>query len=338
MKAKTRLLLWLKSFKGIGDVACHDIISENHLEQFNEKEVEKWMDQRGVFQSSIFQSKSKKSPNELEKEADEALKHVDEVEEQCQKNNLALISYFDSSYPMNLKGLRNAPVLLYVKGNISLLTAQKSIAIVGTRKPSLAGEKLSYRLSEYFTERKALIVSGLAIGIDVQAHQACLDHKGKTLAIVGHGLAEALYPKENQPLAKKILNGNGAILSTYEPTVPVQASLLAARDGWLSGISDGLIAVETAVDGGTRYAMDKALRYHRPIGMPEWEKLKRGRKAFLNEKNHDPSFKYHEDNLFSLANQKDLEAFEQLIRKKRNDRYQQLNKRQEDNQQLFLFD
>lgn len=182
-------------------------------------------------------------------------------------SNVRILSFEDPSYPVNLKVLKNFPLLLYVKGNIECLNESKTVAVIGTRHPTPFGEKMGRRISYQLAEDGYVIVGGLAVGIDSCGHQGALEAHGKTVAILAAGLNMPVYPKINRRLANEIIEQGGALVSTYANGVRLRPQFLAARDEWQSGMSDGVIAVETGIKGGTNIAIHHSFTQKRPLGV-----------------------------------------------------------------------
>lgn len=124
------------------------------------------------------------------------------------ENDIEVITIVDNEYPEILKQIDNPPIALYCKGNIGLLQSQKTLAIVGTRNPTNTGEKMARRIAEIFSNKGYVIISGLALGIDTEAHIGTIESNGKTIAVLANSL-DKILPKENQQLAEDILKKDG---------------------------------------------------------------------------------------------------------------------------------
>lgn len=171
------------------------------------------------------------------------------------------VARHDPAYPARLREMRNPPAVLYGRG---MLRPQDddAVAIVGTRKPGLAAAKLTFALSYELAERGFTIVSGLALGIDTQAHRGALQAQfGRTVAVLGAGL-NTIHPRSNVALAQQI-SQRGALLSEHPADTPLAAQQLVARDRLISGLSRALIVMETALDGGAMYAAEFARQQNR---------------------------------------------------------------------------
>ncbi|PEV55412.1 DNA processing protein DprA [Bacillus cereus] len=142
------------------------------------------------------------------------------------------------------------PLFMYSKGDISLLAVnQKRVAIVGTRHPSQKAIAITKKLTKKFVEDNYVIVSGLAKGIDTISHETAIVHKGKTIAVLPTNFNK-IYPKENQELAKKILE-EGLLVTSIGPKENTYKSSFLDRNQYLANISDIVVVTETNLKSGT---------------------------------------------------------------------------------------
>lgn len=164
----------------------------------------------------------------------------------------------DSFFPAALKEIPDAPVLLYVKGDISQ-AQDLSIAVVGSRRASVYGISIAEKFSMRLSELGIAIVSGMARGIDTAAHRGCLNARGKTFAVLGCGLSN-IYPLENKELMNKI-SANGAVISEFPMTMEPMAHNFPRRNRIISGLSLGVIIVEASARSGalitSRFALEQ---------------------------------------------------------------------------------
>ncbi|MEE8131833.1 MAG: DNA-processing protein DprA [Candidatus Paceibacterota bacterium] len=151
-------------------------------------------------------------------------------------------------FPSLLKEIPSAPTELYVLGNLPDEQLPK-IAIVGTRKATSSGCLIAKQLAQTLSRIGAIIVSGLAMGIDTAAHEGAVAAKGQTIAVLGNGLNE-IYPHQNENLAKKILEFKGAIISEYPPETPSFPAQFLERNRIVSGLSIATIVVEAPERSG----------------------------------------------------------------------------------------
>lgn len=167
------------------------------------------------------------------------------------------------SYPNLLKEINGKPKELYVLGNLELLR-RKCMAIVGCRECSSYGAEVSQKLAYNLAKQNIVIVSGLAKGIDTYAHQGALEGKGKTIAVVAHGL-DMIYPKENRELAKQIILNDGAIISEFPIGTKTAKENFPMRNRIISGISTGTIVVEAKEKSGSLITANFALEQGREL-------------------------------------------------------------------------
>jgi DNA processing protein len=152
-------------------------------------------------------------------------------------------------YPAALRRVEDAPPILMMRGSLS---AMPCAAIVGTREPSTQALAVTRRLSQRLVEQGYAIVSGMAVGIDTQAHQSALALGGITYAVLGSGVLN-LYPPENHALAARIA-WTGALLSELRPTAPPASPTLVARNRIITGLCEKVFVIETDDDGGAMHA------------------------------------------------------------------------------------
>lgn len=167
-------------------------------------------------------------------------------------------------YLQRLSDIALPPKTLYFIGKLPT-TLEYSVAIVGTRKPTPYGREVTYKLAYDLSSRGIIIVSGLALGIDTIAHQAALDAKGKTIAILANGL-DYTYPAINKKLADNIVSSGGAIISEYSPGVKPRDYQFLQRNRIVSGLSNMLIVTEAAARSGTLSTVAHALDQAREVG------------------------------------------------------------------------
>lgn len=170
----------------------------------------------------------------------------------------------DAGYPPLLKDIYDPPGILFVRGTI-LPEDSVSLAVIGTRHASHYGERQTKRLVHEFVEAGFCIVSGLARGIDGIAHQAALDAGGRTIAVLGQGLATDLYPPENRRLAQQILEKNGALVSEFSPLSAATRGSFPQRNRIIAGMTLGTVVIEAGHRSGTSLTAHFALDYGREV-------------------------------------------------------------------------
>ncbi|HEX4798209.1 MAG TPA: DNA-processing protein DprA, partial [Burkholderiales bacterium] len=160
----------------------------------------------------------------------------------------ALLTLADSEYPKQLLEIPDPPALLYVAGNVKLLSSP-ALAVVGSRNATPPGMKNAQSFARAFSEAGLAIVSGLALGVDSAAHRGGLEGRGSTIAVLGTGI-DIVYPKRNEPLAKEI-SSRGALVSEFPLGAPPNAANFPRRNRLISGLARGCLVVEAALDSGS---------------------------------------------------------------------------------------
>ena len=196
---------------------------------------------------------------------DTILKTLNDVEEMdidrhlqfMEKNGITLISIEDAEYPDTLKNIPDPPVFLFAKGNLDILN-QPGIAIVGTRNMSAYGKRVVENMIPEFVQAGLVTISGLAAGIDSEVAKETIRAGGKTIAVLGHGLA-AIYPKMNARLADEIIESDGLLLSEYPIHIRPDKYTFPARNRIIAGLSLGTIVAEAASQSGSLITASLAL-------------------------------------------------------------------------------
>ncbi|MEQ8906023.1 MAG: DNA-processing protein DprA [Ekhidna sp.] len=192
----------------------------------------------------------------------EAEDRRDQILEQSDDHGIRWTTIIDDDYPSSLKQTTDPPLVLYYKGNIDLLNEKRGVAIIGTRKPTPHGLEIGKRLGTRFAEEDFNVVSGLAIGCDTAGHEGALAGSGYTTAVLAQPL-DKIYPKDNRPLAERILSHNGVLVSEYAFGSRTGRSAFVERDRIQAGLSMATVVVETDVKGGTMHTVGFTLDYNR---------------------------------------------------------------------------
>jgi DNA processing protein len=185
--------------------------------------------------------------------------------ELCELPNIGarLIKWSDADYPMNLRQIADPPPFLFVRGPAQL-TDSNCIAVVGARAASDIGRRMAQRLGLELAAKGFTVVSGLARGIDGEAHQGALDAHGKTLAVLGCGV-DVIYPAEHRKLAEAIIAGGGALISELPIGTQPLAENFPTRNRILSGLCLGVVIVEAAEKSGSLITARMALEQDRQV-------------------------------------------------------------------------
>lgn len=173
--------------------------------------------------------------------------------------HISKITIKSSNYPDILRTIDNAPQELYIIGQIG---EEPKVAIVGSRSPTAYGKQVTYDFAFELARAGVTVVSGLATGIDTEAHRGAIDAGGKTIAVQARGL-DGVYPTTNRSLALKILQTGGALVSEYPEKTPPMPWQFPHRNRIISGLSLGVVVTEAKVESGSLITADYAKKQDR---------------------------------------------------------------------------
>lgn len=197
-------------------------------------------------------------------EEEKAAIDPDEELELLKETGAKVITILNAEYPESLRNIYDPPPVLYYRGDfIKATQTTKRIAIVGSRKATYYGRKVSKEIAGKLALSGYTVISGLARGIDTYAHAGCLEADGKTIAVMGCGVNH-IYPRENQKIANKIIQ-NGAIISEFPILAGPEKSHFPRRNRIISGLSAGVLIVEADVKSGALITADFALDQGREV-------------------------------------------------------------------------
>jgi DNA processing protein len=196
------------------------------------------------------------------KNGKKALIEAENIVARAEKEGVQLQFYTHPHYPNRLKQIADAPTLLYYKGNANL-NHDKIISIVGTRQCTNYGREVTEQLVKDLGKHNALILSGLAYGIDVAAHRAAVQHNLPTIGVMANGL-DTVYPAVHRKLAEKMQEHGGLLSENTFGTKP-DAHFFPARNRIIAGMADATIIVEAAIKGGTLITADIANSYNKDV-------------------------------------------------------------------------
>jgi len=188
---------------------------------------------------------------------------IDRYEESIRKKRAEYVSIADTDFPSRLKEIFDPPVVLYFKGDISLVEQPNLMGVVGSRTPSGYGYQMTEQFVREISKNEIVIVSGLAEGIDGAAHRNAIEAGGKTIGVIGGGI-DTMYPQRNYDLYEE-MERNHLILSEYGPGVPPAAYQFPLRNRIISGISDGVLVIEARKKSGTLITVDSALDQNKNV-------------------------------------------------------------------------
>lgn len=173
-----------------------------------------------------------------------------------------ILTWEDAEYPYLLKEIYDPPIVLYAKGDIACLN-QPLLAMVGTRNPSIHGSETAWRFARELAEHHITIVSGLALGVDAEAHKGCLAAQGRTIAVMGTGV-NRIYPRQHAKLAEKIPE-RGLLLSEFPLNTPPASGHFPQRNRIISGLSLSTLVIEAALKSGSLITARFALEQNRDV-------------------------------------------------------------------------
>jgi DNA processing protein len=176
---------------------------------------------------------------------------------------ITAITINNENYPKLLKEISDPPPIIYVKGNTDILN-DLSIGIVGSRKATNIGKDITFFLAQKLSQKGITVISGLAEGIDSEAHLGAIAGYGKTIAVLGNSL-DYIYPASNNYLAKKIIDNGGAIISEYFPYTKTEKYFFVARNRIISGLSKGVLITEATEKSGALITADFAIEQNRNV-------------------------------------------------------------------------
>ena len=184
--------------------------------------------------------------------------------EYIQKKKISALYFLDENYPERLKHCIDGPVMLYLRGE-NCLSESKILSIVGTRQASEQGKAICRDIIQELGSRykNLVIVSGLAYGIDITAHQSALANNIKTAAVLGHGL-KTIYPYVHAESAKRI-SEKGALVTDFSSGVKPERNNFIRRNRIIAGLSEATLVIESGKKGGALITADIAMSYDREV-------------------------------------------------------------------------
>jgi len=191
------------------------------------------------------------------------LSEAERIFEYCQRENIGIMTLDSPIYPERLKRIFAKPLVLYYKGRIPDIDCELLIACVGMRKCSDNGAKNAYRLGAELGLSGAIVVSGMARGIDGASARGALSVNGRTIAVLGSGI-DVIYPPEHKELYGRIIK-NGAVITEYAPGTAPEAHHFPERNRLISGLSHGVCVVEAGAKSGALITADCAANQGREV-------------------------------------------------------------------------
>lgn len=242
----------LTQIPGIGDVLARNLVSYcGGVEEVFKQKKSKLLQIPGIGEKmaqAVLQFKEFKK-------AEAEVKFIE-------KHGIKPMFYLNKDYPNRLKNIHDSPIMLYSLGNANFHT-QKIVGIVGTRKASDYGKAFTHQLVEALAPTGALILSGLALGIDVAAHKSANKLGLQTVGVMAHGL-DRIYPNQHKNIAKQMV-ANGGLLTEFTSGTNPDKENFPKRNRIVAGLCDVLIVVESGIKGGAMITAEIANSYNKDV-------------------------------------------------------------------------
>ena len=243
---------------------------EVNLFDLNTKELSEFIEETFNKNSNYYKNKVQKTKEvffnrslfqDLRKQAEKEMKL-------CRKKNINCVFYEEKKYPDRLKDIDLSPIMFFYKGYLpSNKESEKSFAVIGSRDIDQKGRQIAYFFGKTLSENGFWNISGLAKGADTWGHIGSLRTENKTGAVLAHGLAEEIYPKENEKIADIIIKSNGFLMSELPPSTKTAPYYFVRRDRLQSGLTKGVLVVETGIKSGTLHTVNYALQQGKLVGV-----------------------------------------------------------------------
>ena len=246
-------LIALNQIDKVGDKRISELI--NHYES-----VENIFEDKEENIKDLLKKKFKSQVGDFNK--NEILDKANEIVNKSKDYGIGILSLFDEEYPFNLKQIDNPPYILYYKGDIKKLR-RNAIAIVGTREPTNESRKYSFELASKLSSLNITVVSGMAKGVDREAHLGAISSLVNTAAVLGNGI-DTVYPSENLKIYNKLIE-KGIIVSEFEIGRKPDRMNFPRRNRIISGLSYAVVMVEAASKSGALITVDYALNQGRDV-------------------------------------------------------------------------
>lgn len=194
---------------------------------------------------------------------DKNLEEARKILAECEKKQIRVLSWGEEDYPSRLRAIADPPLVLYVKGTLPDFAAAPTIGVVGTRRASVYGMRTARRMGGELAACGAVVVSGMAAGIDAQATEGALSQGRSAVGVLGCGV-DLVYPASNRVLFEK-MERQGCLLSEFAPGTPAYKWNFPRRNRIISGLSDGVLVVEAPKSSGALITARQALEQGRDV-------------------------------------------------------------------------
>ncbi|EKV56960.1 DNA-processing protein DprA [Brachyspira hampsonii] len=255
-------LIALNQIDKVGDKRISELI--NHYES-----VENIFEDKEENIRELLEKKFKSQIGSFDK--NEILDKANTIVEKSKDYGIGILDLFNEDYPFNLKQIDNPPYILYYKGDLKKLR-RNAIAIVGTREPTNESRKYSFELASKLSSLNISVISGMAKGVDREAHLGAISSHINTVAVLGNGI-DTVYPSENLQIYNK-LSEKGLIVSEFEIGRKPDRMNFPRRNRIISGLSYAVVMVEAASKSGALITVDYALNQGRDVYIAPYDEKK----------------------------------------------------------------
>jgi DNA processing protein len=243
---------------------------------FLAEDAETWRDDMGLTQTQVDGLEASRSGD------------IDALVKTLEAANIRFVLPEDREYPRPLERTDDPPAALFIRGDV--LRDAPCVAVVGTRKMSDYGKRATTLITQELVASGVIIASGLAFGVDAEAHEACLAASGVTVAVLPNGVDDAsVSPQTNLPLARRILKAGGTLISEQAPGTPCFPYQFLHRNRLICGLADATLVVEADRDSGSLITAKLALEAGREVLAvpgPIWSPVSRGTNDLIKSGAH----------------------------------------------------
>jgi DNA processing protein len=253
----------LASVEGVGEATFGRLVADfggavAALEAANDGRLDRWVAQRRMQDGQL--PISGRALGHLRATAADPRKPL----EQLVARGLWTLTPLDTDFPQRLRDLDPPPATIHGLGNAEALRATRSVAVVGTRTPTMAGRALASKVATRLVEWHVVVVSGLAVGIDGAAQSATLLNGGTTVGVIGGG-HDSPGPRAHQRLRREVVESGGAVISEYHPSVAPRRGTFPRRNRIIAALGDATIVIEAPIRSGALSTANHALIIDRPV-------------------------------------------------------------------------
>ncbi|GMO25968.1 MAG: hypothetical protein Ta2F_01420 [Termitinemataceae bacterium] len=267
LKARQRAVL-CKNFTTDNEIEALCVLSPSEIKLFCAKELSKNNDKQGELftESQAAQRQKKLSAMAKDSFSMEDVRHQAEKDAVfMEKLGINCVSITCTDYPPLLKEIFDPPAVIFYRGNLDAVK-NNTVAIVGTRKAQAQSLNFCYKITKALGDAGVTVVSGLALGIDAMAHRGNIEGGAPTVAVLGSSV-DQIYPSSNRNLARRILEGCGAILSEYPPQTHPAKWRFPERNRIISGLCPFTLVIEAGEKSGALITADFALEQNRELAV-----------------------------------------------------------------------